>query len=68
MSQLATVCVVAFNKYMMCALDALSGPCFDAGSGLIDAADSAAGLISVLESDLLLDGKWYDYAKKPILW
>ena len=39
-----------------------------AGSGLIDAQQSAAGLISVLESERPLNGHWYDYAGKEIPW
>ena len=39
-----------------------------AGSGLIDAQQSAAGLISVLESGRPLNGNWYDFAVKEIPW
>jgi len=36
------------------------------GSGLIDADQSAGGLIGVLESDLPLNGKWWDYKSEEI--
>ncbi len=37
-------------------------------NGLIDASESAGGLISVLESDLPLNGHWYDYKHEEIPW
>jgi NAD(P)-dependent dehydrogenase (short-subunit alcohol dehydrogenase family) len=37
-------------------------------NGLIDAATSAKGLLSVLESDLPLNGHWYDYKQEEIPW
>jgi NAD(P)-dependent dehydrogenase (short-subunit alcohol dehydrogenase family) len=37
-------------------------------NGLIDAAESAGGLISVLESGLPLNGHWYDYKHEEIPW
>ena len=37
-------------------------------NGLIDTAQSAGGLISVLESDLPLNGRWYDYKHEVIPW
>jgi len=37
-------------------------------SGLIDADESVAGMISVLESNLPLGGRWYDYKKESIPW
>ena len=39
-----------------------------AGNGLIDAQQSAEGLIGVLESGRPLNGKWYDFAGKAIPW
>jgi len=42
--------------------------CLAAGSGLIDAEQSVAGLISVLESGRPLNGHWYDFAGKEIPW
>lgn len=36
------------------------------GGGLIDADESAGGLIGVLESDLPLNGKWWDYKSEAI--
>lgn len=39
------------------------------GQGLIDASESVAGLISVLEGNAgPLNGQWYDYAGKVIPW
>lgn len=37
-------------------------------SGLIDTKTSVAGLISLLESDLPLNGNWYDYKHEAIPW
>lgn len=37
-------------------------------SGLIDTQTSVAGLLSVLESDLPLNGHWYDYKQEAIPW
>lgn len=36
------------------------------GGGLIDADESAGGLIGVLESDQPLNGKWWDYKSEAI--
>ncbi|KAA6417695.1 MAG: hypothetical protein FRX49_12383 [Trebouxia sp. A1-2] len=38
------------------------------GNGLIDVDQSVSGLLSVLESDLPLNGKWYDYKQEAIPW
>lgn len=37
-------------------------------SGLIDTQTSVAGLLSVLESDLPLNGHWYDYKHEVVPW
>lgn len=37
-------------------------------SGLIDTQTSVAGLLSLLESDLPLNGNWYDYKHEAIPW
>lgn len=39
-----------------------------AQNGLTDVDQSVSGLISVLESDLPLNGKWYDYKHEAIPW
>jgi hypothetical protein len=38
------------------------------GRGYISAAESAAGLLAVLDSGRELNGRWYDYAGKDIKW
>ncbi|CAG9466601.1 unnamed protein product [Pedinophyceae sp. YPF-701] len=38
------------------------------GNGLIDVDECVSGLISVLESDRELNGRWYDFAGKEIPW
>ena len=37
-------------------------------NGLIDVDESVSGLISVLESDLPLNGRWYDFKRETIPW
>lgn len=37
-------------------------------NGLIDVDESVSGLISVLESDMPLNGKWYDFKREVIPW
>lgn len=37
-------------------------------AGLINVDQSVSGLLSVLESDLPLNGKWYDYKQEAIPW
>ncbi|KAK9829599.1 hypothetical protein WJX72_006821 [[Myrmecia] bisecta] len=38
------------------------------GNGLIDVDQAVAGMLSVLESDLPLNGHWYDYKQEAIPW
>lgn len=37
-------------------------------NGLIDVDESVSGLVSVLESDMPLNGKWYDFKQEVIPW
>lgn len=37
-------------------------------NGLINVDESVSGLISVLESDLPLNGRWYDFKRESIPW
>ena len=37
-------------------------------NGFIDVDESVSGLISVLESDMPLNGKWYDFKREAIPW
>jgi hypothetical protein len=38
------------------------------GAGLIDSVECVEGLLRVLESDLPLNGRWYDYSGKEMKW
>lgn len=38
------------------------------GNGLIDAHESASGMLAVLEGSLPLNGRWYDFAGREIPW
>lgn len=37
-------------------------------NGLIDVDESVSGMISVLESDLPMNGRWYDFKRETIPW
>jgi hypothetical protein len=38
------------------------------GQGLIDAQESVAGMLGVLESNKPLNGEWYDFKGEKIPW